>query len=162
MDPSRAGLVPNFHQRNRQRKKQRKQQLSLRGVEGLVKVHLGCSEQNDDTESQSSLFAIKGTKAHLKCRTYAVIGSPMDESTKERVDLSEKRLCDDDTFPPIIDDNHLLVMAEVTDAYVHQSYWDDKKLIFRPLSSDVPPYLTFFGSQTFGYVTSEEMMREDE
>ena len=135
---------------NRQRKKQRKQQLSLHGVEGLVRVPLGYSEKNHDTESQSSLFAIKGTNAHLKCRTYAVIGSTMDESIKERVDVSEEN----GTLPSIIDDNHLLIMAEVTDAYVHQSYWDDKKLIFRPLSSDIPPYLTFFGSQTFGYVTS--------
>ena len=140
---------------NRQRKKQRKQQLSIHGVEGLVRVPLGYSEKNHDTESQSSLFAIKGTNAHLKCRTYAVIGSTMDESIKERVDVSEEN----GTLPSIIDDNHLLIMAEVIDAYVHQLYWDDKKLIFRPLSSDVPSYLTFFGSQTFGYVTSGDNER---
>ena len=55
---------------------------------------------------------------------------------------------------PIIDDDHLLIMAEVTDAYVHPSYWDDMKKLFRPVSKEVPPYLKFFGSQTFGYVTS--------
>lgn len=33
-------------------------------------------------------------------------------------------------------------------------YWDNDKLLFRPQSSEVPPYLKFFGSQTFGYVTS--------
>jgi len=114
--------------------------------------------------SPSSLFSIKGTVAHLKCRTYAVIGTPtVAETLTESKDRNnggkaERETADsiecDDTIPPGIDHEHLLVMAEVIDAYVHPSYWDVNKLLFRPLSTDVPPYLTFFGSQTFGYVMS--------
>ena len=121
--------------------------------------------------TQSSLFVIDGTIAYLKCRTYAVLGSPpssTDASTENESKYygtgkqkAEEKAADKEVecgyvHPPIvIDDNHLFVMAE-TDAYVHPSYWDRNKLLFRPLSNDVPPYLTFFGSQTFGYVTSGE------
>lgn len=139
---------------NRQRKKLKKQQLALHGVEGLIPVPLGSSEP-------SSLFAIKGTVAHLKCRTCAIIGTAdkIDGSIMENSD--GQNVCDN-SHTAAIDHNHLLVMAEVTDAYVHQSYWDNKKLLFRPLSSDVPPYLTFFGSQTFGYVTTGDCENADE
>ena len=143
---------------NRQRKTrikiQRKQQLLEHGVEGLVPIPLGSSA---DYEPQH--FAIKGTVAHIKCRTYAVIGSPPVTKTstgKEATGLDESSYDHHDIQAPVIDDDHLLIMAEITDAYVHRSYWDTKKLIFRPLGGDVPPYLTFFGSQTFGYMTSGE------
>ena len=138
----------------RQKKRQRMQQLTVDGVSGLVSVPFG----NVETSSQSSLFAIKGTVAHLKCKTYAVMGSSIREEDNEssrHCNETEKRSCEDDNmYSPIIDDDHLLIMAEVTGAYVHPSYWDDKKQLFRPISSEVPPYLKFFGSQTFGYVTS--------
>ena len=55
-----------------------------------------------------------------------------------------------DTTP--IDVNTDNFMAEVIDAHVHSSYWDATKKQFRPMRDDVPPYLTFFGAQTFGYV----------
>lgn len=138
---------------NRQRKRQRVQQLTTNGVPGLVAVPFG----NVNEASQSSLFAIKGTVAHLKCKTYAVMGSSIGEEDDERSRHgNEKRQSDDKIHSPIIDDDHLLIMAEVTDAHVHSSYWDDKKQLFRPQSSEVLPYLKFFGSQTFGYVTSGE------
>ena len=175
------------HLSNRQRKTQRrirrKEQLSRHGVEGLVPTRLGSSEvssqrQNGVPQTQTSCPSpIKGTVAHLKCRTYAVIGSPSSlgspnmaekdttiETHGEKVgDTAEERsnkiACErgiekNTNNPSIIDDDHLLVMAEVIDAYVHRSYWNEKKLLFQPLLADVPPYLTFLGSQTFGYVTS--------
>lgn len=77
-----------------------------------------------------SAFVIAGTVAHLQCKAYNII----QES--------------------LIDDNHLLILAEVTRAYVKPSYWCSDKNLFRP-TAKVPPYLTFFGSQTFGYVSSE-------
>jgi hypothetical protein len=131
---------------NRKRKKLKKQQLSAQGVVGLTPIPY--CDFLDTSSRQTSLFAITGTVAHLKCRTYGVIGSQI---------LSDERLYntdDDKTSPPIIDHNHLLVMAEVLDAHVHPLYWDEKKLIFCPISVEVPPYLTFLGSQTFGYVTT--------
>jgi len=114
---------------NRQRKKQKMQQLTIDGVHGLVPVPFG-----NVNEAQSSLFAIKGTVAHLKCKTYAVMGSSIREEDNESSRHgNEKRQSDDKNMhSPIIDDDHLLIMAEVTDGYVHPSYWDDKKQLFRP------------------------------
>ena len=132
---------------NRKRKKLRMEQLSLHGVDGLIPVPLGgpTPDTSSGLSSAPPLFAIKGTVAHLKCRTYAVIGSSKSEGeTADSANCAEAH----------IDHDHLLVMAKVIDGYVHPSYWDDKKFMFRPLSKDVPPYLTFFGSQTFGYVVS--------
>lgn len=84
------------------------------------------------------------------------MGSSIIEEDDERSRYgNEKRSCDDKNMhSPVIDDDHLLIMAEVIDAYIHPSYWDEKKQLFRPRSSAVPPHLKFFGSQTFGYVTS--------
>ena len=55
----------------------------------------------------------------------------------------------------VIDETHLLVLADVVEAHVHPSYWDSDKMLFRPRSNDVAPYLTFFGSQTFGFVVAQ-------
>ena len=66
---------------NRQRKKLKKQHLTKFGVTGLSPVPLGTSSssyEQSQTNALSSkqLFAIQGTVAHLKCRTYAIIGTP--------------------------------------------------------------------------------------
>ena len=153
---------------NRQMKKLRKQQLSLHGIEGLVPVPFS----SESEMTQSSLFVIDGTIAYLKCRTYAVLGSPpssTDASTeneskyygtgkqKAEEKAADKEVeCGDAQPPIVIDDNHLLVMAKIANADVHPSYWDRNKLLFRLLSNYVPPCLTFFGSQTYGCVTSGE------
>lgn len=149
---------------NRQKKRARQARLAS-GVPGLVAVPLGMSrvpsvtspskepseassnEQSMDvneevdqklswgttSESAMGAFAIDGTVAHLHCRTYHVVSDPNDA----------------------IDSEHHLVLAEVTSAYVCSSYWDPVKLQFRPETCDTPPYLTFLGSQTFGYVCCE-------
>jgi len=105
---------------NRQRKRQKMQSLAVDGVHGLVAVPFG---NVNETSSQTSPFAIKGTIAHLKCKTYAVMGSPIREEDNESSrHCNEKRSCDDKNIhSPIIDDDHLLIMAEVTDAHVHPS-----------------------------------------
>ena len=53
----------------------------------------------------------------------------------------------------VIDDDHYLILGEVTRAFVHCSCWDAAKNFFRP-DDQSPPYLTFLGSQTFGYVVA--------
>mmetsp|Transcript_20947 Transcript_20947/g.31036 ORF Transcript_20947/g.31036 Transcript_20947/m.31036 type:complete len:246 (+) Transcript_20947:51-788(+) len=80
-------------------------------------------------DKDDDLFVISGTVAHLQCTAYKIIQDPL------------------------IDDDHLLVLAEVTRASVNPSYWCSNKNIFRPMAN-ASPYLTFFGSQTFGYVSS--------
>lgn len=133
---------------NRQRKKLRLDTIKNNGILGLIPVPLGYA----GTLERSGLFAIKGAVAHLRCRTYAVIGPHPSDS------LGEMSNNANNTKRPSIDDDHLLIMAEVIDAYVHPSYWDPTKLLFCPQQIEgeetVSPYLTFFGSQTFGYVVS--------
>ena len=50
------------------------------------------------------------------------------------------------------DDDHWLVTAEIKRAFVRRQYWSGK--VFVGQSIDVPPFLTFLGSQKFGYVTA--------
>lgn len=108
----------------RQAKKQKRNSL---GVDGLSAVPCGMRlSEDEDFET----FAVHGTVAHLQCQVYSMM--------KEAA---------------VIDDEHYLVFCEVTRAFVHASYWDRDKSLFRPQDQS-PPYLTFFGSQTFGYIVS--------
>ena len=106
------------------------------GIDGLVAVKIGKVEEaplNDD-----ELFAIRGTVAHLKCKTYGIVGG-----------------IDGDA----IDDEHHLILAEVVDAYVQSDYWNEEKKQFQPMKQSSgetpPPYMKFLGSQTFGYVVCD-------
>ncbi len=113
----------------RKAKTKRKRIMSTVGIPGLEAEPLQCqvsSKQHDDGSKISSPFAIRGTVAHLKCSTYKIMED-------------------------IIDDDHLLILAQVTAASVHSSYWDSNNNTFRPKDGS-PPYLTFYGSQEFGYV----------
>jgi flavin reductase (DIM6/NTAB) family NADH-FMN oxidoreductase RutF len=49
---------------------------------------------------------------------------------------------------------HNLLHCTIEEAFVKKEYWDGKN--FAPTNANVPPYLTFFGSQRFGYVTTDE------
>ena len=118
----------------RKAKTKRKRIMSTVGIPGLEAEPLQCQQvpsakQHDNGNMLSSPFAIRGTVAHLKCSIY--------------------KLMED-----VIDDDHLLILARVTAASVHSSYWDSSKNTFRPKNGS-PPYLTFFGSQEFGYVVSQ-------
>ena len=108
-------------------KRQKKRQQATRslGIEGLNAVPLGLRLDDD-----SGLFAVQGTIAHLHCRVYSMMQGP------------------------VIDDAHYLVFGEVVRAFVHSSYWDSAKCLFRPNDAS-RPYLTFFGSQTFGYIVTK-------
>ena len=109
------------HLSKRQKRKLEREQLSC-GVPGLVACRIGTNEHaTDDT-----MFAIRGTVAHLECSVTKVMAG-------------------------VVDDHHLLVAAQVTKAFVQSTYWDESKNLFRP-AEGFPPYLTFFGSQTLGYV----------
>ena len=108
----------------RQKKKQQQKEWA-KGIPDLVKVSLG-GNSNSTHPLEGSVFCIQGTVAHLQCRTYSV----MDEA---------------------IDDEHYLILGEVTNAYCREEYWDAAKKLFRP-QQGARPYLTFFGSQTFGHV----------
>jgi flavin reductase (DIM6/NTAB) family NADH-FMN oxidoreductase RutF len=120
----------------RKAKRKRKRVMSMIGISGLEAEPLRChapmqnGDSNDTPARQTQLFAIRGTVAHLKCTIYKLIENA-------------------------IDDDHLLILARVTAASVHPSYWNSDNSTFRQENNDVPPYLTFFGSQEFGYVVSQ-------
>ena len=126
-DECRAADVDLTSMSNRQTKKLKRMRLA-KGIPNLEAAPIGHSDAS--SREKNLLFAINGTCSHIHCRTYAILDEPAD----------------------IVDEEHFLVMAEVIDAHVHSSYWDATKKQFRPMRDDVPPYLTFFGAQTFGYV----------
>lgn len=52
------------------------------------------------------------------------------------------------TMTPL--EGHYLLVCDTLAAFVQEEYWGGKR--FAPLSEEAPPILSFFGSQTFGYV----------
>lgn len=112
------------------RREKKKQPRLSKGVPGLKAISIGHVSTNTG-QSDLNLFAIDGTVAHLKCKVYQIITDP------------------------VIDEDHSLILAQVEAAFVHMDYWNAAKNLFQPQSADTPTYLTFLGSQTFGYVHSK-------
>jgi len=71
-----------------------------------------------------NLLAVEDAVAHIVCKLKSVEGS----------------------IP-----GHNLLLCQMVCGYVRPAYWSGN--IFCPQCEGVPPYLTFFGSQTFGYVS---------
>lgn len=78
------------------------------------------------SSNMAKLSAVKGTVAHLRCVQIRTIEA---------------------------DGDHFLIMAQITQAFVREDYWDGK--CFAPTHPSARPFLTFFGSQRFGYVFAE-------
>ena len=63
-----------------------------------------------------------------------------------------------------MDEDHSLISADVTDAsYVRRDYWNEDKKQFQPTKEQrggtnvfPPPYMDFFGSQSFGYIVTHD------
>jgi flavin reductase (DIM6/NTAB) family NADH-FMN oxidoreductase RutF len=97
----------------------------------------GSGEVAEDAEDETVApvpFAIRGTVAHLVCKTMSVTDA---------------------------DEAHSLCTAQITEAFVHPSYWNGKN--FLPVRQEAtdkagdevdmpPPYLTFLGSMKFATV----------
>ncbi|KAL7565479.1 hypothetical protein ACA910_012218 [Epithemia clementina (nom. ined.)] len=147
------GRSPNISgTRNRQRKQPPKTRFPI-GIPGLELVRVGsiAAAPNQTTPRTDHHFAgIEGCVAHLYCRVLQCIAHP----TISPNHYKDSRECAT-KLNPDRPQQHSLVLAQVETAYVHSHYWDGQKKLFRPQNQHVPPYLTFFGSQTFGYVQSE-------
>lgn len=116
-------------------RKQKKRKFE-NGVDGLVAVRIGGVEKAP--QNKHDPIAILGTVAHLVCKTYRIVDGKDGNA---------------------IDDDHHLILGEVKEAYVHRDYWNEGKNLFQPTTkkiergeSEPAPYLTFLGSQRFGYV----------
>jgi hypothetical protein len=111
-------------------------------IPNLIAVPLGGgienSKMNHSPPSHED-FAIHGTVAHIQCRILSI-------------QTADSMINDQSTMSETVDNDHMLVFGQIIKAYVHEEYWDTTKNLFRPRNDTVPPYLTFFGSQTFGYV----------
>jgi flavin reductase (DIM6/NTAB) family NADH-FMN oxidoreductase RutF len=114
----------------RQQKKQRLDEFALNGIPGLRTVPFGNEETNN--ASNKDIFCVEGTIAHIYCKIDEVF----------------------DGGGAIVDDEHYLVAATIVDAYVRNDYFDTTKNLFCPCEG-ADPFLTFLGSQTFGYVSAQ-------
>lgn len=112
--------------------------VPVRGMEEMV-LRIGNTHGNDKMtrlaiptcslpgcEEDDELVFIEGCAAHLVCSVVSA-----DESAIE---------------------DHVLTVARIERAWVKPEYWSGK--CFIPQSPEVPPYLSFLGSQTFAYVSS--------
>jgi len=137
--------LPEELSRTMSKRQKKKLEQWAKGIPGLVQVPLGETELDaKDTNGQkivaessehaqegtNRIFCVQGTVAHLHCRTYSVLED-------------------------VIDGAHLLVLAEVIDAYCRADYWEPSKNIFRS-KPGTKPYLTFFGAQTLGHVVADQ------
>ena len=100
----------------------------------------------------SPLYYINGTVAYMICEVVQILDNHHN-------------------------DDHYTILGQICAAKVLSTYWDIPKNLFRPMnnhdhnknsshtksfasttsdpdSARIPPYLTFFGSQTFGYVVT--------
>jgi len=139
------------HSTMSQRRKRRLEQEEWvkHGIEGLIQVpfgaHNGSSANSRPTTNAAGLFCIDGTVAHLHCRTYMIHGGSSNSTAD-----------DPDHVDFIADQDHLIIYARVMDAYCRSSYWNSHKRLFCPQRPGTRPFLTFLGSQTFGYVVDTE------
>ena len=155
----------------RQQKKMRRRKLTG-GIPGLKTVPLGASSScvpGKEIPDRDGCFAIDGTVAHLKCRMLMpchipapqqqCLGNPKNSRDWAKTEVSCRQEAEKSSFTGLassplllLDGDHYLIMGQVVDAYCKVSHWDSSKNLFRPVNRDAKPYMTFFGSQTFGYV----------
>jgi hypothetical protein len=155
---------------NRGRRKQRRAMMT-RGIPELKRTRYGrggsTTSSTGDVAGLSTIstnadyhqsiratnFCIDGTVAHLLCAV-DTISSQDDE--KDRTSKVNPNTVESSYIysGEIVDSEHYLISSTVIDAYCREDYWDTTKRIFRPLHQGTKPYLTFFGSQSFGYTTS--------
>lgn len=140
----------------------KKRQMFQRGIDGLAAVRLGCSDQAP--EKENDLFAIQGTVAHLHCRIYRIVdgvdGNAIDDDhhliLAEVVDAhvhqdywnAKKKQFRPRTTRGNVendDDDERVILG-------HENSMDDGQPDHRRRPPPPPPYMTFFGSQSFGYV----------
>jgi len=87
-----------------------------------------CPEDTEDGQKCSTLFAVNGCVAHLVL-----------EALLDLPDL------------PGLNSHHVL-LCQVRQAFVRSTYWDGKIFCPRFDTAETPPFMSFFGSQTFGCV----------
>jgi len=110
-------------------KRKRKNKFPL-GIPSLQRTGVGgkfkhtTEDDDDDDNSEGCFFFIEGTVAHLECQI-----------------LTMEDTCS-------IDNDHHFIVAEITRAFVRESFWDATRRVF---GNNSYPYFAFFGSRQFGH-----------
>jgi hypothetical protein len=126
--------------------KTKKTEAALHGFLALdeprIVAHLACEVQGElllhPTVSSSSSSSPAGKGLHTD-------SSPSGEEPLQG------RLGDLANLGSLDGGRHTGLLCRIVGAYVRQAYWHENK-VFLPSRPDLPPYLTFAGSQIFGYV----------
>lgn len=144
--------------------------VPVQGMEDLVRKIGGTTGQDGDkfesietcepgwglsrTDSESNGKAWAGRKKRRKKQNY-----PQANSSFGHVAIAKcvahmvcKVIHIQDYDPPRGVKGHILIQAQIEDAYVRKGYWSGVNFI--PQDPALPPYLTFLGSQNFAYVRS--------
>lgn len=140
------------------------------GIEGCV-AHLYCRivhilpHPNIITTASMATTATQRSSKRRRRRRRSIRQDDRSNEPSNNDELEKEKEDDTNTYPQQ-EQEHSLIMAQVEVAYVLSEYWDEKKKLFRPnpdLTSNkhVPPYLTFLGSQTFGYVHMGVPLRQE-
>ena len=85
------------------------------------------NSSNIDTTVGTKLMAVEGTVAHILCKVISHTDSA--------------------------DAGHHLFIAQMVDAYVHTDYWSNKGKCFVASNANLPPLVSFLGSQKFAYIS---------
>lgn len=80
------------------------------------------------------MFTVKSCVAHMVCKV--VRGDNSEEAPLGAVV-----------------DGHYIINCQIYEAYVRKEYWSNNNFIAPEKDETSPPYLSFLGSQRFGYVT---------
>jgi hypothetical protein len=143
-----SNTVPIQNAPSKRQEKKRRQLLLGKGIPNLGQTLYGTQDDFDGGKN-FDVFCVNGTVAHLLCNVDQVVGNEISQT----LDGCDKESANTHN---VVDDDHYLVSSTIEDAYCHSDYWDATKKLFRPKDSSVPPFLTFFGSQTFGYTTTSK------
>ena len=146
------------HKKSRRHEKKRSVVVPVPGLKAIP-IPISCytdhsSLGSSSISASSPLVYIDGTVAYMVCQLVHIL--------------------DDNCH----NNDHFILLGQIHGAKVLSTYWDIPKNLFRPMpvhddtpncandktndtttavatgSRTVPPYLTFFGSQTFGYVVA--------
>ena len=93
---------------------------------------------------------------HLLTRIFTLLENPFPNL----LSISDSQICKVVSITNGADDGHAIVVAQVEHAFVHYDYWQgagNAKCFVA--SVDVPPTIKFLGSQKFGYIIADELLR---
>mmetsp|Transcript_5586 Transcript_5586/g.8513 ORF Transcript_5586/g.8513 Transcript_5586/m.8513 type:complete len:257 (-) Transcript_5586:29-799(-) len=130
----------------------------------LLEVGKVSGKSVDKCASITDLNLQTGSKDDAPANVFSALDDSDEEESSNEVDVAPSELCPVDgtvahmrctvkSHSEAADPGHWMVVAQIDEAYVHPQYWDGK--CFSPVSNELPPLLSFVGSQRFAFVRPE-------